>query len=679
MSIQKLFGSRRPNVSATTYVGSHGNLFYDEATGLLRISDGVTPGGHVLTINPATTTVVGGIKAGAGANVSIDGTLTIDTTGLPLSIGNLSISYANISTTNANQDLNLLTNGTGNINLIGNLRVQTTSAGLYSTPVFGVDNRGNLTVNGNLITNGGTYLVGTTTFVGPTVHQGSVTTTGNLTTIGNLITNGPSYFNGDTNFVGAEVNTGNVTINGNLIVNGPSYFVGNVTEVGNLTITGNSVNNGTSVFNGVTYQNGNVITTGVLTIVGNTTQVGNLTITGTTVNNGLSVFNGNLTIAGNAALIGNTTVAGNTTVTGNTLVTGNTTVVGQTFLTGNSYVTGNTFVTGNTTVTGTTYVVGNTYVTGQVTTITGNTYLTGNSFISGAAYVTGPTAVTGNVTVTGNMLQSGQSIFNITQQNSVQGAVEITGDANAQWQTPVNTGVMLHVTGQSNNSDRVYFDSLGSYSVLIGRRFEGSMSSPTGVQGNVDLFRVGGGMYTTAGWANIGPARMSFATNEIQTGTNQGGRIEFWTTANSAGPAWSTITRTATIDPALGVTSNIGFVTAGNVTAGNVNATVHGNVVGVATGLSTAGTTAAGTFLTGQLSISPGLIAKTSASTQTFTITGLTTSHKIVISPANDLTYGIFITAAYVSGANTVSIQFQNTTNGGVTPATMNINYFAWA
>ena len=343
----------------------------------------------------------------------------------------------------------------------------------------------------------------------------------------------------------------------------------------------------------------------------------------------------------------------------------------------NSYVTGNTFVTGNTTVTGTTYVVGNTYVTGQVTTITGNTYLTGNSFISGAAYVTGPTTVTGNVTVTGNMLQTGESIFNITQQNSVQGAVEITGDANAQWQTPVNTGVMLHITGQSNLQNRFYVDALGNYNVITGRRFEGSMASPTGVQGNIDLIRYSGVAYNTSGWGNIGPARMSITTNEIQTSTNQGARIEFWTTANSAGPAYSTITRTATIDPALGVTAT-GFVTAGNVTAANVNATLHGNVVGVATGLSTAGTTAAGTFLTGQLSISPTLIAKTSASTQTFTITGLTTNHKIVISPANDLTYGIFITAAYVSGANTVSIQFQNTTGGGVTPATMNINYFAW-
>ena len=226
---------------------------------------------------------------------------------------------------------------------------------------------------------------------------------------------------------------------------------------------------------------------------------------------------------------------------------------------------------GNTFVTGTTTVSGNTFVTGQVTTITGNTYLTGNSFVTGSAIITG------NVTVTGNMLQSGESIFNITQQNSVQGAVEITGDTNALWQTPVNTGVMLHVTGQANNSDRVYFDSLGSYSVLVGRRFEGTMASPTGVQGNVDMFRVGGSAYNSTGWSNIGPARMSFVTNEIQTATNQGGRIEFWTNANTAGPAWSTISRTATIDPALGVTAT-GFVTAGNVSAGNIAVSASGTL-----------------------------------------------------------------------------------------------------
>jgi hypothetical protein len=430
MSIRKFRAARVTTTTASTFVGQPGDMFYDEQTGQLKISDGHTPGGHYINLVVATSTQLGGIKAGPGAVVGSDGLLTIDTSGLPLNVGNLAITYANISTTNANQDLNLLTNGTGNINLIGNLRVQTTSAGLYSTPVFAVDNRGNLTINGNLITNGGTYLKGNVTFVGATVHQGNITTTGNL------------------------------------IVNGASYFVGTVTEVGNLTITGNA------------------------NIAGPASYYGPQTTYGATVFNGNVTTNGNINIAGNL-------------------------------------------------------------------------YQTGNNI------------------VTGTLVQYGSSTFVVTQQDSTTGAIEITGDANGQWQTPVNTGVMLQVTGQANNANRVYFDSLGSYSVLAGRRFEGSMASPTGVQGNVDLFRVAGTPYTATGWANIGPARMSFVTNEIQTSTNQGGRIEFWTTANSAGPAWSTVSRTATIDPALGVTAT-GFVTSGNLSVGNVsvtnNETVGGNV-----------------------------------------------------------------------------------------------------
>ena len=731
MSIRKFRAARVTTTNANVYVGQHGDIFYDETLGQLKISDGSTPGGS-LVFGAATSTKLGGIKAGPGAVVGSDGLLTIDTSGLPLNIGDLAITQANISTVNGNEDLNLITNGTGNVNLIGNIRVQTTSAGLYSTPVFNVDNHGNLTVNGNLITNGGTYLVGTTTFIGPTVHQG------NLVTNGNLITNGASYFNGNVtevgnlNVVGNAINNGNTVFNGNvqtngiLTITGNTNMVGNVVQQGNLTITGTTVNNGLSIFNGN------------LNITGNTTQTGNLTITGTSINNGLSVFNGNLTITGNAAL------AGNTTITGNTLVTGNTNVIGTTFLTGNSYVTGNTFVTGTTTV------AGNTYVTGMVTTITGNTYLQGNSF------VTGTTTVTGNITVTGNSVQTGPATFIVTMNSSNQGAVEITGNTLGLSQPPQNSGVMLHTTGPDGDatSGRAYFDSGGNYTVIAGRRYNGTIANPTQVLANQDIVRWGGTAYATGGWPTIGPSRISYVTNEDFTSTNQGGRIEFWTTANGT-VASTNISRTATIDPALGVTAT-GFVTAGNVTAGNViattyygnivgttstltgnitagnviatthygnivgttstltgnitagnlvttgntyagnvivsgnetvtgnvtaanvNATLHGNVVGVATGLATAGTNFAGTFLTGQLSISPGLIAKTSASTQTFTITGLTTSHKIVISPANDLTYGIYITAAYASATSTVSIQFQNTTNGGVTPATMNINYFAW-
>ena len=321
---------------------------------------------------------------------------------------------------------------------------------------------------------------------------------------------------------------------------------------------------------------------------------------------------------------------------------------------------------------GTTTVSGNTFVTGQVTTITGNTYLTGNSFVTGA------TTVTGNITITGNSLQTGQSIFVVSAPSATQGAVEITGDTNKLWQTPINTGVMLQVTGQPSSISRIYNDAQANYAIYTGRRFEGTMASPTGVQGNIDLVRYAGAPYTTAGWANIGPARISITTNEIQTATNQGGRIEFWTTANSAGPAYSTVSRTATIDPALGVTAT-GFVTAGNVTAANVNATtVYANVVGSASNLKMDGTSI-GTFLAGQVNIPAQTIPKNTTSVDvTVTVTGLTAGHKVIVTPAADLNSGIWVTAAYPSGSNTLGIQLQNTNGGGLTTSAFNLTYMAW-
>jgi len=605
MAIQKLFSSRANGTNGATFVGERGHIFYDETVGQLRLSDGTTAGGVPIVV--ASTTA---------------------------NLGNLYVAGTTISAITNNADVNLASNGTGNVNLVGSLRILTSSGYYSTTPVLSsqagvVTVNGNLVTNGNAITNGLSYFNGAVTFVGTTVHQGSISTTGNLTTTGNLVVNGPSYFIGDTTRTGNTTQTGNLTVNGAQVNNGTTTFNGNVNQVGNLTITGQTTNNGLSVFNG------NLNVTGNTQMVGNVVQQGNLTITGYTINNGTSVFNGQNNFNGNLNILGNTTVTGNTFVTGNTYVTGNT------FVTGNTYVTGNTFVTGTTTVTG------NTTVTGQITTITGNTYLTGNSFITGAATVTGPTTVTGNVTVTGNMLQSGQSIFNITQQNSVQGAVEITGDANAQWQTPVNTGVMLQVTGQANNSDRVYFDSLGSYSVLVGRRFEGTMASPTGVQGNVDMFRVGGSAYNSTGWSNIGPARMSFVTNEIQTATNQGGRIEFWTTANSAGPAYSTISRTATIDPVLGVTAT-GFVTAGNITAGNItvtnNETVGGNVT-------VTRSITANTLYAGAQVVTSGGIRTISGGTPTITLNFGTDSMIMVYQPAGTVTlqYGTLVAGSTIT------------------------------
>lgn len=120
MAIYDFFLSRNSSpITANTYIGHAGRLFYDSTNGVVKLSDGTTPGGLSIPYTIASETVIGGIKAGPGANVSLDGTLTIDTTGLPLSIGNLQIIDTQIKTTQANVDLYMVSNGTGNVNLIG--------------------------------------------------------------------------------------------------------------------------------------------------------------------------------------------------------------------------------------------------------------------------------------------------------------------------------------------------------------------------------------------------------------------------------------------------------------------------------------------------------------------------------------------------------------------------------
>jgi hypothetical protein len=165
MAIYEFFTSRNNGTTADTYVGQAGRLFYDGITGVLKISDGVTPGGANIQLPVATTTLLGGIKAGPGANVSIDGTLTIDTTGLPLSIGNIQITNNTISAKNANADLVLASNGTGNVDLVGNIHFHTTASGGSGIPFFTASSDGQITMLVPLsdATAGAVKIVGSTT------------------------------------------------------------------------------------------------------------------------------------------------------------------------------------------------------------------------------------------------------------------------------------------------------------------------------------------------------------------------------------------------------------------------------------------------------------------------------------------------------------------------------------
>lgn len=86
MPIQKIKSGRVITVDAVTFVGDKGTIFYDEDTPELRLSDGVTPGGILITTGGggggsyvlpiASTSTLGGIKVGNNLTISPDGTLS---------------------------------------------------------------------------------------------------------------------------------------------------------------------------------------------------------------------------------------------------------------------------------------------------------------------------------------------------------------------------------------------------------------------------------------------------------------------------------------------------------------------------------------------------------------------------------------------------------------------------
>lgn len=147
--IQNFFTSRDNNANTEIYVGQTDRLWYNPDTNTIRVSDGSTPGGlpvdldidSNLTINtftansgniignlviggnisPATTTKIGGVKAGPGANISNDGTLTIDTAGLPLSFGDFTANNNILTLVNVDQDMILATKGAAEVQLVGNI------------------------------------------------------------------------------------------------------------------------------------------------------------------------------------------------------------------------------------------------------------------------------------------------------------------------------------------------------------------------------------------------------------------------------------------------------------------------------------------------------------------------------------------------------------------------------
>jgi hypothetical protein len=247
MAIYDFFLSR--NGAASTpenYVGHEGRLFYDSATGEIRISDGVTLGGlpipiaiatdiaaggikpgalvsvtsggvlnvnysgsfnaggagiNTLSLNQATETVLGGIKLGPGITTNAEGQLLIDSEGLEFSFGDFSgttgtysdsTAYALLQSINEDEDIAIASNGTGSVNIVGEFNVFATNTDVTDAlenyePIFRVlaDGKVRMLVPAADTLTGAFEIVGNTSgFFHPTNQTGVILhTTGNTDSV----------------------------------------------------------------------------------------------------------------------------------------------------------------------------------------------------------------------------------------------------------------------------------------------------------------------------------------------------------------------------------------------------------------------------------------------------------------------------------------------------------------
>jgi hypothetical protein len=276
-------------------------------------------------------------------------------------------------------------------------------------------------------------------------------------------------------------------------------------------------------------------------------------------------------------------------------------------------------------------------LTGSGTVALGNSITLTNTGVTAAIAGTGVTvsAATGNVT------------FSIGQNVATNATVQFTA---------VSTTTTIQATGNITGGNL----ATGGRVVATGNiETSGYIKTPNTTINNevVTTGNITGGNLVTGG-------------RVVSTGNIVGGNILTGGLISSTGNVTSGNVLTG------GLISATGNITGGNVAATTFTGNVTGNVTGTAS--TATSLTAATSILAGTLAIDPANINKTSASTQTFTLTGLTTSHKVVITSGTALTYGIVISAAWASALNTLSIEFQNYTNGGVNLGSTNIQYFAW-
>jgi hypothetical protein len=266
----------------------------------------------------------------------------------------------------------------------------------------------------------------------------------------------------------------------------------------------------------------------------------------------------------------------------------------------------------------------------------------------------------------------GQVTFYVPETDPLSGAFKIIGSASGNFSAPMNTGVMLQITGQNGDASRFYNDSIGSFSAFVGRRINGTVGSPTAVQAGDELIRISSTGYDGNQIPGSGTARIVYQAIETYTPTAKGSNLSFWTTAIGS----NVLTKIATVDNANGVSATK-FTTSGNITASG-NTTVGGVIrydqaVNNATGsgFNKTGGTVTANGRTGQVTSNTDALAKGAAGTFKINNNYITSASDVVIvnmaSGASNDTYALAVTA--ISNTGYCNVTVTNNGSGSLSEA----------